>query len=43
MRVQELEDELKTVNRRHASNIKVCLQIYLPSSLMIAAEHAELV
>jgi len=24
VRVQELEDELKTVNRRHASNVKVC-------------------
>jgi len=30
MRIQELEDELKTVNRRYASNIKVRLSVYLP-------------
>jgi len=31
MRVRDLEDELKTVNRRHACNIKVRFWIYLPT------------
>jgi len=36
IRVRELEDELKTVNRRHTSNIKVRLWIYLPVITVVA-------